>query len=229
MARPPGKNPAPPRRRAARLEPDLRRAQILESAIRAISRTGAHTATALTVAQEAGVSEATVFKYFPDKRSLTLAVIGELGSHFQGIFDRIEAGREKAIDVLVDYAVAFTAELEREPAYTRLLLDQGAALLDPSLRQVIEANVTAMALRIEKTIRRGIAEGAIRREVDPGIAAWAYVGFYTVIAQAKVFGRPAEWIFRLQSTLLQGLIGTGVEGARVAPATARASAKGATS
>ncbi len=221
------KSPVAVRRRASRLEPDTRRAQILECAIRAISRTGAHKATAATVAREAGVSEATVFKYFPDKRSLTLAVIGELGAHFQAIFDRIETRGEGAIDVLVDYAVAYTAELEREPAYARLLLDQGAALLDPSLRQVIESNITRMVHRIEKTFRRGIDEGSIPEEVDPEVAAWAYVGFYTVLAQAKVFGRPAEWIFRLQLTLLQGLIGKRVEPARFLPVTAQGSAKGA--
>ncbi|MDP3940457.1 MAG: TetR/AcrR family transcriptional regulator [Deltaproteobacteria bacterium] len=194
------------RRRAARLEPDKRRAQLLDCAFHVIAKAGAQAASAATVAEEAGVSEATVFKYFPDKRALNLAVIERLGAHFRSIFDRIEKARKEALDVLVDYAVAFAAELERHPEYARLLLDQGAALLDPSLRQVIESNVTEMAQRVEKTIRRGITEGSIRAEVDAEIAAWIYVGNYSSLAQAKVFGRPAEWIYRVQLTSLQGLI-----------------------
>jgi AcrR family transcriptional regulator len=201
---------AAPRRRAARLEPDTRRAQILQCAMRVTARVGAQAATAATVAAEAKVSEATVFKYFPDKRSLTLAVIETLGAHFRAVFDRIASRGRGAVDVLVDYAVAFAAELERQPEFARLLMNQGAVLLDTSLRQVIENNLTQMARRIEKIIRRGIAEGAIKDDVDPEMAAWIYVGAYTAVAQAKIFGRPPEWMFRVMITSVQGLLGTAV-------------------
>jgi len=214
------------RRRAARLEPGKRRAQLLECAIRVISRAGARAASAATVAQEAGVSEATVFKYFPDKRALNLAVIERIGSHFRSIFDRIEKTRKNAFDLLADYAVAFAAELERHPEYARLLVDQGAALLDPSLRQVIESNVTEMVQRVEKTIRRAVDEGSINADIDPEIAAWIYVGTYTAVAQAKVFGRPAEWVYRMQLTTLQGLLRRPVDRARVGKISVPRSPKG---
>jgi AcrR family transcriptional regulator len=194
--------------------------------MRVTARVGAHAATAATVAAEANVSEATVFKYFPDKRSLTLAVIETLGDNFRSVFDRIASRGRGAVDVLVDYAVAFAAEFERQPEYARLLMNQGAVLLDPSLRQVIENNLTQMTRRIEKTIRRGISEGDIKSDVDPELAAWIYVGAYTSVAQAKIFGRPPEWIFRLMITSVQGLLGVSVAQKARAPGTAPHPPKG---
>ena len=217
---------SPPRPRAARLEPDLRREQILQCAMRVTARVGAQAATAAAVAHEAHVSETTVFKYFPDKRSLTLAVIETLSANFRSVFDRIAARRQSAVDVLVDYAVAFAAELERRPEYARLLLNQGAVLLDASLRQVIEDNLTQMVRRIEKIIRRGITDGTIQRDVDPEMAAWIYVGAYTAVAQAKIFGRPPEWMFRMMITSFQGLLRVSIPSAPV-PGTRSSPRRGA--
>jgi AcrR family transcriptional regulator len=197
--------------------------------MRVTARVGAQAATAATVAAEANVSEATVFKYFPDKRSLTSAVIETLGDNFRSVFDRIASRGRGAVDVLVDYAVAFAAEFERQPEYARLLMNQGAVLLDTSLRQVIENNLTQMTRRIEKTIRRGVSEGDIKSDVDPELAAWIYVGTYTAVAQAKIFGRPPEWIFRMMITSVQGLLGVSVARTARASGTAPYPSKGAPS
>src|SRR4030043_533332 len=62
--------PVPISRSRLSPQPELRREQILQCAMRVTARVGAQAATAAAVAHEAHVSETTVFKYFPDKRSL---------------------------------------------------------------------------------------------------------------------------------------------------------------
>jgi AcrR family transcriptional regulator len=67
------------RKRAARPEvmADLtpRQQELLEAALRVMSRKGFDAARTREIAREAGVSEATLFKHFPTKRHLLLALV----------------------------------------------------------------------------------------------------------------------------------------------------------
>lgn len=63
--------------RARRLSPDARRASILDAATQLLAERGP-TFSTLDLARAAGVSEATIFRYFPDKASLVEATREQL-------------------------------------------------------------------------------------------------------------------------------------------------------
>ena len=54
---------------------NMRRGQILDAALEVFSRKGFALATTVEIAREAGVSEGTIYNYFPSKRELFIAVI----------------------------------------------------------------------------------------------------------------------------------------------------------
>lgn len=70
----------PPSRR--RLDPDARRAQLLEHAIAAFAESGIERAVHADVAVRAKVSTPTVFKYFPTRDALVDAVLSEIEDAF---------------------------------------------------------------------------------------------------------------------------------------------------
>ncbi len=63
---------------ALRMDAEARRAQILEAAAQVFARRGFRGATTHAIAQAAGVAEGTLFRYFPTKRHLLLALLEAL-------------------------------------------------------------------------------------------------------------------------------------------------------
>ena len=68
-----------------RLDPSLRRAQLLEHAISAFADAGIERAAHADVAGRANVSTPTVFKYFPSREVLVDAVLGEVERTFESL------------------------------------------------------------------------------------------------------------------------------------------------
>ena len=106
----------------ARPDPEARRAELAEAAIRAIRSIGADASMA-DIAAEAGISKPVLYHHFGDKAGLAATVadrfLGELGTSLEAIFDETDDPRRavaEAIDVFVTFA-------EREPALHRFLVE----------------------------------------------------------------------------------------------------------
>lgn len=105
-----------------RLDPDARRAELADAAIRAIRSIGADASMA-DIAAEAGISKPVLYHHFGDKAGLAAAIadrfLVDLGHSLDGIFtnaDDPRAAVAEAIEVFVVFA-------EREPALHRFLVE----------------------------------------------------------------------------------------------------------
>lgn len=97
------------RRRARRLSPVARRAQLLQAAVRVVAARGLG-ASGLhqEIAASAGVSNATVFSYFATRDNLIDAVLGDVERELEvlaeGILLREGSARQNALDLLFAFA-----------------------------------------------------------------------------------------------------------------------------
>ena len=105
-----------------RLDPDARRAELADAAIRVIRSIGADASMA-DIAAEAGISKPVLYHHFGDKAGLAAAIadrfLVDLGHSLDGIFtnaDDPRAAVAEAIEVFVVFA-------EREPALHRFLVE----------------------------------------------------------------------------------------------------------
>jgi len=128
-----------------RLDPDLRRAQLLKHAIVAFAEAGIERAVHADVAARAKVSTPTVFKYFPTREALVDAVLGEIETAFADL-DGMKSGavkmeltdltpvladlisllcvnRPNLMKVALMWSVAFSPIRERFKAFEKLRLD----------------------------------------------------------------------------------------------------------
>ncbi len=106
----------------ARPDPEVRRAELADAAIRAIRSIGADASMA-DIAAEAGISKPVLYHHFGDKAGLAAAIadrfLVDLGHSLDGIFTNAEDPRAavaEAIEVFVVFA-------EREPALHRFLVE----------------------------------------------------------------------------------------------------------
>ncbi len=132
--------------------------EVLEAAIRAISRIGPARLTLAHVAAEAGLAPATLVQRFGSKRGLLLAVSRYGAQQNRADFEQARASGASPLAALVDVLVAGTRWFETPEALANHLAFLQMDLTDPEF--------LALAVRASDEIRAGI-----RALLDDAVAA----------------------------------------------------------
>jgi len=172
-----------------RLSSTDRRQQIVETATGLFARQGYEGTTTRSIAEQAGINEALLFRHFPSKENLYWTIIEELCSA-RGRHSRIEAilrGGGNDLEVFTAIAREFVLRTPRDTELTRLLWYtalENHELSDRFFRTYIAVYYEALAGYIRARIR----SGAFRR-TDPLLAARGFMGMvvYHFLVQ-ELFG-----------------------------------------
>lgn len=114
-----------PRRR---LDPDARKAQLLRHAISAFAEAGIERAVHADVAQRAGVSTPTVFKYFPTREALVDAVLGQVETTIFNLIKQVPNPTTlRPEDLMHEWALKLSALCETDPDIMKVLLSWSVA------------------------------------------------------------------------------------------------------
>jgi AcrR family transcriptional regulator len=154
-----------------------RREQILSVATRLFARQGFQGTTTREIARHAGVTEALIFRHFPNKEDLYWAVIEEkirgVSSPRERLKERLSIAGTDA-EVLTGVAVEILERRAKDQTLSRLLLY--SALENHRLSSRFFRTYAASHFEtLASHIRRRIAEGAFR-PVDPLLAARGFLG-----------------------------------------------------
>jgi AcrR family transcriptional regulator len=163
-----------------------RRRQIVAIAAELFSKKGFSGTTTKEIADQAGVSEAIIFRHFPSKEVLYAAILDyktrETAQHLRS---HLREAANRKDDVAFFGSLAYSAlELHRkDPTLMRLLLY--SALEGHELSEIFFAS-TAQETRsfVRRYIKQRAADGAFR-EIDPNVAARAFVGAVIFHAQTR--------------------------------------------
>lgn len=194
----------PARRRLSR---DERRAELLECAIRVFARRGIGGARHAEIAEEAGVSVATTFVYFPTRNDLVRDVLGEVARTYFDMSSDLHDSTEPVPAVLVKHAASFAESIKTHPDHACVWLNWSTAVRDDTWELYLEFQ-QEMIERIAATIQRGIDEGSIASNVDPAETARLCIAGAHMIAQLELTNGPRETIDRFIRTLIRA---TGIE------------------
>ena len=193
------------RPRALRMDPETRRSHLVGAAVKAASRRSLAAMTVDDVAREAGVSKAAVFRYFPDRDALVSAVLDEVARFTLERVERVRASTDDPVRFLVNLSIAYAASLETHLDYAKIALSP--VTQDRAVGGKLGAIFSGFVSLVEGTIREGIRQEKIPADIDVELAAWTFAGYSATVAAAKHFGKPPEWIYRLQIALLRNLLG----------------------
>jgi AcrR family transcriptional regulator len=197
-----------PRKRAARLPPAQRRAQLIDAALAAFARVGVGASRHADVAAAAHVSLPAVFHYFPTRDALVKAVLDEVERFYLVMMADAEAATRgaPARETLLAQGRAFARAVDTHPDHARVWLDWSTAVGGQLWRRYlrysrrIDRGVTA-------TIRRGQAEGDVAADVIAEDAARLFVAAAYAVVQMKVAGsRPAE-VERFLGSAARAIVG----------------------
>jgi AcrR family transcriptional regulator len=196
-----GRHTAPPRaRRQAR-----KRTQILEAASRIFARRVYHQVTMDEIAREGHVGKGTLYRYFPSKEDLYLAIVDQA---FDLLIQRLEAehGAESSPTVALGRMIeAIVETFARHLPFFRLV-HRGEGRLFLRKKQVIRARRVHIARLLAEVLDRGVQTGAFRK-VDRTLAPSMLIGMVWGTTLNHAEDTPAEALApRICDVYLHGLL-----------------------
>lgn len=144
----------------------LKTERIIEVAIKLFSEHGFEQTSMQKIADEAEIGVATLFRYFPKKEILIVAVIEhaikQMVPLFTSISQRKQNGLQK-MEAIIDTYIAYLVSAKRAPVILLENFDYYAAYhrLEPSLIKQIKLSYAKIGQLIERTIHDGIEDGSI--------------------------------------------------------------------
>jgi AcrR family transcriptional regulator len=166
---------------------DARREEVLEAAVHVFADRGFHGTPTTDVARAAGISQAYLFRLFPTKAELYVAVVERC---FQRTYDTFVAAAERAgeEDVLEAMGSAYADLLADRDALLGQLQAQAAAVNDPTVREAVRRGFAAL---YEFVARRSLAS-------DDQVRAWFAQGMLlNVLAAMGAHEVDAPWAHAL--------------------------------
>lgn len=191
-------------RRAARLNPEERRAQLLGCALQAFAEAGISRASHADVAALAEVSVPTVFVYFPTREALVDAALDAVERFIlDEVLAPVQAGPGPIPDLLVATGMAFTEAVGTHPHLARVWLDWSTAFRGDMWPRYTEFQERVVRL-LKKAVLRGKRDGTLARTLDADDATRLIVGTAHMLAQMKFMGRDPRQVERFMRTLIDG-------------------------
>jgi len=156
---------------------ELTRERILETAERLFTERGLFETTMIDVAENIGIGRTSLYRYYPDKLSLSLAVfesvIGEIrrNSSFNPAADTKKSGlqlteeclRDTWLNPAVSYCYRFIAEFDA--FYSGSRIPRGFAA---ELERVLKANANT---HLKECLEKGIGDGSVRSDLNAALVA----------------------------------------------------------
>jgi AcrR family transcriptional regulator len=169
------------------LTSEERRKRIVLGAMEAFSKSGFKGTRSRDLAASAGVSEALIFKHFPNKRAIQKAIIEERIRQ-TGEFLSPELKRAPLEKALPAMAARILHLSERDPHFMRLLYFAGLEG-EPLAPMFFKRRVSSTVGEVAGLYRMWVRRGWVRRSVDPLLFAWSFMGcVYQLAASRNIFG-----------------------------------------
>ncbi len=154
----------------------MKKDAILEAAARLFAQHGYARTSTVSLAQEAGVAEGTIFRHFKSKEELFIALILRLKEKLvQDVYQYLDLQEhENAIEHINSTVKVVYMFMRKNSADFALLLRDAPGCygeLDSKAFEHVKSLFVLLESHMEKAIRQGQEEGCIRRDLHPSDTA----------------------------------------------------------
>lgn len=186
-----------------------RKAQIVVEVLRLADEIGPDRLSTTDVARAIGISQPAIFRHFPTKGALWLAVAEDIADRLQRDWAAAEAGASGPRARLKALIGAQLTAISRTPALPSILFSRELQVDNEALRDVFRGLLAGFQSRLVAVIRHLQAEGDLRRDVSPEDVAILLTSLVQGVAIRWTLGargfslvREGLRLFDVQMTLL---------------------------
>jgi AcrR family transcriptional regulator len=167
---------APNQPRRKRLGADERREEIIRVTLALAAKQGVDDVTTQDMARVMGVTQGAVFRHFPSKDAIWLAVMQWVREQLMAVLGRAAAKGRDPLDALERMFFAHIDFIAGQPAIPRVLMSEHLHGRSPALRQLVTEIMLAYEAKIAGLLEAAQQQGLARAELDPHAAATLYIG-----------------------------------------------------
>jgi TetR/AcrR family transcriptional regulator, cholesterol catabolism regulator len=156
-----------------------RRSQIIEAAASLFHARGYERTTLQDIANEVGITKATLYHYFSNKHSILFYIvdqsISDAISRMTHIAELSNSVEEK-IDLAFQQHFQFYLKHQKYHPGASVLLQEKTDLLPPELEEKIRRKFREYINLWEKILMQGVELGVVRNDLDVKMMRWAALG-----------------------------------------------------
>ncbi len=159
-----------------RLGADERREEIVRVTLDLAARQGIDDVTTQDMAQAMGVTQGAVFRHFPSKDAIWLAVMQWVRDRLMSVLGHAAAEGRDPLDALQRMFFAHIDFIAGKPAIPRLLMSEHLHARSPMLRGLVTEIMLGFEAKIAGLLEQARAQGLARDDLDTQAAATLYLG-----------------------------------------------------
>lgn len=152
---------------SGRQSAEERKAQIVAEVLRLADEIGPDRLSTTDVARAIGLSQPAIFRHFPTKGALWLAVAEDIADRLQSYWAAAEAGATGPHERLKALIGAQLSAISETPALPSILFSRELQVDNQALRDVFRGLLGAFQGRLVAAIRELQAAGHLHRDVGP--------------------------------------------------------------
>jgi AcrR family transcriptional regulator len=155
---------------------DVRRKQIIETALDIIAEKGVNSLTTAEVSKRVGFSEGALFRYFCNKLEIIKAVITHVHAE---IFENISlivqknSGPLTKLEEILLFQISYLNSTKGAP---QIIISNELYLMDEEIRKIISENRQKYIETVVSIIEEGISCGIFRNDLEAKITTEAFLG-----------------------------------------------------
>ncbi len=174
-----------------------RKAQILRCATSVFARSSYRVAGMADVAREAGISEPTIYKYFPSKKQLFLELLAKVGElTLRSWQEAAEQELDAAALLRRIGAKQFEAAL-KSPELLKVQFQAFSEVDDSEIRQLLCDNFSSYVEFLGGIVERGQRAGRIAPSLAPAVLAWNLLAIGFTLNLTSLLGLSGSLSFEM--------------------------------
>ena len=160
--------------------------KIIQSAIKVFAERNYDVGTMAMIAEQAGISEAMLYKHFDGKKELFITcfqeIVQELMSRYRECYKR---NPDDPLQYLEDSAAAYLGYIKSSEGGSKYFSHLLSSTYDPELKKPLVEFFKASVDTVKAALDRARKAGDLGKDVDTEILAWDYVGQYYGLILAR--------------------------------------------
>jgi TetR/AcrR family transcriptional regulator len=149
-----------------RLSAERRREQILTCSIDVLAKSNYQKTRVADIADLVGVSEAAIYKYFPTKKNLFLAVLKYMSDRLINSLTSVIEAEADTIEALHKAASAFADPTINPPDHVRIRSKAIAEVDDPEIASQLQHDHLRFVLLLRGIVENGVRQGVFRSDLN---------------------------------------------------------------
>jgi len=194
-----------------RLKTDERQREIVAAVLSLARERGPDSITTQAIADRIGVTQGALFRHFPDKEAIWLAVFAWVRESLNAVIDTAVAKADSPLDKIERAFLAHVTFVAANPGVPRVLFHELQYPGDSPVRAEVGTMIAAYGKRLALLFAQAKAAGELPVDLDSTLAPMLFIGAVQgLVIQSALAGNEAAMIKRARQLfplLLHGYLG----------------------